>query len=203
LDPEARAFWRQQRQAALRRRGRSPFGGFGLPITYALIGLTVLVFLVESFAPGVLFSLSLLPVWPILALLLSPVTPGGILGLLFLGFFLYVMGMQLEPRDVGWKYLLLFFASGAVSALIVERLTGSALVPSFAGFGLAGAYAYGLYRGGMGLQGAGGWVIGLLLLNAVLGGFQAVALAGMVGAFAAGAALAYALGYGGPPRRFV
>ncbi len=195
LDRDSLDFWRRQRRAAQRGRGGRgfPYGGRS-PATIALIVLLLLGLILPGSLLQAVASLPLAPVW---LALLSSILPGGLLGLIFVGLFVWIMGSQLEPLDTAWKYIALFFVSGTLGALAGDQLAGG-LVGSVAAFGLAGGYAYVMWaHSHMDQAGVWRWVIGLLVLNAVLSGLQPAALVSMFAAFVAGFAFAYVTKFGG------
>lgn len=197
MDPEARAYWAQQRRNMLRRNRRRG-GGFGSlgPITTALIALMVLGWLVESFFPAALERLALLPpaLGEPLSLLVATVLPGSLIGLIFAGLFVAMIGSLVEQVTAPWQYLVIFFGAGVIGALVGRVAGGYAIAGSLAGFGLAGAYvrAMGQFDAG----GAARWALGLLIINVILSGFQPAVLTAMFSAFAAGYVLALALDAG-------
>lgn len=197
LDSDSLDFWRRQRRAAQRSRGRGrfPYGGSQSVATIVLIALLVVGMIAQYALP--LGMVAALPAGQIWLALLSTILPGGALGLIFVGLFVWMLGSQLEPLDATWKYLVLFFISGTLGALAGEQLAGG-LIGSVAAFGLAGGYAYVMWAHQRADQaGVWRWVLGLLVLNAVLSGLQPVWLVSMLTAFVAGFAFAYLTGYGG------
>ena len=144
-----------------------------------LIGLVV---------PGWSFAVAAVPGGRLLLILLSAVTPGSLLGLVFAALFVWLLGSELEGSLTRGQYLLVFFASGVVGALLGGAVDGFGLGGSVAAFGLAGAYAFLMARShgqGASLQ----WVLILLLINVVLSGFNIAALLSMLGAFGTGLAI--------------
>lgn len=193
LNRDAMDFWRSQRRRRP-RGGRGYPGGMGSPLTLVLIALLVVGMFLSS--SPILYRVPTAGPGIILVLLISAITPGGLLGLVFSGLFIWFLGNQLETMDTGWKYVALFFVSGAVGAY-AGFLMGGGLLSTVAPFGLAGAYAFAMQRRGMGGQGGvTQWVIGLLLINALLSGFHPLSIVTMVAAFAAGFGFASATRYG-------
>lgn len=186
MDREAKEFWRQRRREMLRRdrRTRRP-GGNNYPITLGLVALMAVGWLVQQYAPMVLVPLSAYG-GRLVFLLLSVILPGSLLGLVFSGLFIWVIGSQIESVFSAWQYLLIFFGSGLVGAFMVQMLSGGG--GSFAAFGLAGAYVHSMAR--FDQSGALQWAAVLLLINVVLSGFQPAILIGMLGAFGSGFFLA-------------
>ena len=191
MNRESRNYWRQQTRHNQRYR-RSYGGGGGAfassPVTVILIGLMVLTTLIGLVATGWSFAVAAIPGGRLLLILLSVVTPGSLLGLVFAGLFVWLLGSELEASLSRWQYLLVFFASGVVGALLGGAVAGFGLGGSVAAFGLAGAYAFLLARShgqGASLQ----WVLILLLINVVLSGFNMAALLSMLGAFGTGLAI--------------
>lgn len=197
LDRDAMGYWRQQSREATRQRGqaRPPFRS-GERLTFILIGLMVLEAVLASFLPLTLWAYSVPVVGRLVLDLLSSITPGGLLGLIFAALFTWALGSQLEYLDRPWKFLVLFFLSGTLGAW-AAGLFGLGLISTMGPFGLAGAYAFLMSRQSFGGQSAAlRWVVGLLLLNVLLGGFQLAGLAAMVVSFGVGFGFAYATGYG-------
>lgn len=197
LDRDSLDFWRRQRRAAQRSRGRGsfPYGSGQNRATIVLIALFVAGLVLQYVLPiGLIASL---PLWQLWLALYSTILTGGILGLIFAGLFVWMLGSQLEPLDATWKYVLLFFVSGTVGALVGDQMAGG-LIGSVAAFGLAGGYAYVMYAHRyLDQAGVWRWVIGLLVLNALLSAFQPAAIVSMVAAFVAGFAFAYVTRFGG------
>ncbi len=171
------------------RRDRHQRGYLGqdMLVTKVLIGLMVLVFIVERF-PAVLAPLLASPVGILVSMLLSALSPGGFLGLIFAGLFLWIIGSQLESLTTWWQYVLIFFASGIIGSLAANAVGGGAVGGTFAAFGLAGAFVMAMASRRVG--GMAQWAIFLLAFNVVLSGFQLGLLAGMLGAFATGLVIA-------------
>lgn len=193
LNRDAMDFWRRQRRRSP-RGGRGYPGGMGSPLTVILIAL-LLVGMFLSSSPF-LYGVPTTGPGIIVVLLVSAITPGGFLGLIFSGLFIWFLGNHLEAMDSGLKYMALFFVSGAVGAY-AGFLMGGGFLSTVAPFGLAGAYAFVMRQRGLGGQGgATQWVIGLLAINALLSGFQPVLLVSMIAAFAAGFGFATVTRYG-------
>ena len=191
VDRETRNYWRQQTR--VNHRYRRPYGGGGgsfasFPVTVILIGLMVIMTLIGLVVPGWSFAVAAVPGGRLLLILLSVVTPGSLLGLVFAALFVWLLGSELEGSLTRGQYLLVFFASGVVGALLGGAVDGFGLGGSVAAFGLAGAYAFLMARShgqGASLQ----WVLILLLINVVLSGFNIAALLSMLGAFGTGLAI--------------
>lgn len=169
----------------------------GSPVSLLLIGLMIIMYLVGQFTPILsLLEMNQVAGW-ILSLILSCLLPGSLLGAIFLGIFIWIIGSQVEPLDTAWKYLLVFFGGGAVGTAIIGLIEGApVLTSSFAGYALAGALTYVMTRHRFTMGGAWSWALTLLVLNAVLGGFNTVLLGGMIGAFGGGYLLASLARYG-------
>ncbi len=196
LDRDSLDFWRRQRRAAQRSRGRRslPYGGSGNRATIALIGLLVLGLVLQYVVP--LAAIAALPLGQVWLALYSTILPGSILGLVFVGLFVWMLGAQLEALDATWKYLALYFVSGTLGALAGFQF-GAGLAGSLAAFGLAGGYAYVMWAHGWTDQaGVWRWVLGLLVLNALLSFLQPGWIAAMVTALVAGFGFAYLTRYG-------
>jgi len=196
LDRDSLDFWRRQRRAAQRSRGRGSFsfGVGGHEVTIVLLALLVLGLIAEYVLPlGLIAALPLGQLW---LAVVSSFLPGGILGLIFVAIFVWMMGTQLEPLDAAWKYVLLFVLSGTLGSLAGDLAAGG-LVGSVAAFGLAGGYAYVMWaHGWVDQAGVGRWVLGLLILNAILSLGNLASIVSMVVAFVAGFAFAYLTAYG-------
>lgn len=193
LNRDALDFWRTQRRRSS-PGGRGFPGAAGSPLTILLLAL-LLVGMFLSSSP-LLYGLTTAGPGIVIVVLLSAITPGSLLNLIFLGIFIWMLGSQLERMDTGWKYIVLYFLSGAIGAY-AAYLIGGGFIASVAPFGLAGAYAFVMARRGMG--GPGGamqWVIGLLVINVVLSGFNPVMLVSMAAAFGSGFAFATVTQYG-------
>jgi membrane associated rhomboid family serine protease len=191
MDREARQYWKSRRNQML-KRDRQQRGGFStnMPVTKILIGLIVLAWLIENFVPGILAAITGGPVGIAVSLILSALSPGSLLGLLFTGVFLWIIGSQLESLTLWWQYVLIFFVSGIVGALLSLVLGAGLVGGTFASFGLAGAYVMAMASRRVG--GVAQWAIVLLAINVILSGFQAGVLGGMLGAFFAGLIIARA-----------
>lgn len=190
LDREARNYWRQQRRQMLRRNGRLGGGlSGGANLTKVLIGLMALAWIAERFFPGPLYAIQADPAGAVLAYALDILSPGTFLSLALDSVFIWLVGSAIEPFSRWWQYLLVFFGSAVVAAVILQHLTGGFPVSvSLATFGLAGAYVRVMMTRGIG--GAARWALTLLLINLVLSGFQAIAIIGLLSAFGSGFVIA-------------
>ena len=188
MDREARQYWRGQRRQMLRRDRQRGGGYSGFLVTKILIALMVLTFLVEMFDPAIITEMTQGTAGLVLTLFLSALSPGGFLGLLFAGVFLWIIGSQLESLANWWQYLLIFFGSGICGGLISWVLGAGLIGGTFAAFGLAGAYVMAMANRRVG--GMAQWAILLLAINVVLSGFRPGVLGGMLGAFFAGLLIA-------------
>jgi membrane associated rhomboid family serine protease len=116
-------------------------------VTYVILGILVVTFLVDQITRG-LFG-QYLSVWPTgsvvdvvhqpWSLLTSMLLSGGILGLLFNGYAIFVLGRQLERVFDRQKLILLYVIGGfgaSVFAFLLDGYVGSAIG---AVFGLVGA----------------------------------------------------------------
>ncbi|HBQ94302.1 MAG: hypothetical protein C7B43_10660 [Sulfobacillus benefaciens] len=189
MDQDAKNFWQERKKRMLansRSRGSAGWNG-NHRVTIALIVLEALGWLVESFFPGLLFHLTRVEL-----ILFATIMPGGLLGLIFAGFFIWIIGSQLEMVARPWQYLLVFFGSGIVGATVMTIMGG--VGGALAAFGLAGAYVYAMSRYNYGA--AVRWALFLLLINVLLSGFQPAILLGMAGAFGTGLGLAWTTGVG-------
>ncbi|MDA8193256.1 MAG: rhomboid family intramembrane serine protease [Thermaerobacter sp.] len=195
MDRETRKFWEQRRREMLRHnRGRRTSGGIGIPVTTGLILTMALGWLVETYAPGLLAIMVTRPGGSIALVLLATILPGSLLGLLFAGVFVWMIGSQIESVAAPWQYLLIFFGSGVLGGIAASMLGGIGLGGSFAAFGLAGGYVRAMAR--ISERSAVQWTLLILGLNVVLSGFQPTILAGMATAFLTGLGIALAVRLG-------
>lgn len=187
MDRETQKFWRQRRNEMLQRdrRERGRFTGSNT-ITMGLIGLLVLGWIIQNFVPGILAPLSSSAIGPAVYIVVSTIMPGTLLGLLFSGIFVWIIGTTVEAASRPWQYLSIFFGSGIVANLVLLHLGGAG--SALAAFGLAGAYVYSMSR--FNQRGAAQWALILLGINVVLSGFQVAILAGELTAFVVGLAIA-------------
>jgi len=191
LDQDSLEYWRRQHRQAQRARGRGPSPLGRTPATYVLIALCV----VGALAPQLFTSVAQLPLGAVWLAVVSTVLPGSLLNLIFVGIFIWMLGTQVEPLDATWKFVLLFLVSGALGALAGMQAGG--FVGSVSAFGLAGGYAYVMWaHNWTDRSGAWRWVVGLLVLNALLSLFNVTWLIAMVVAVAAGFGFAYVTNYG-------
>ena len=188
VDQDTNDFWQgKKRQMMSNNRSRGSRGWNGNNrVTLALIALEIIGWLLGNF-PGLLVHLTRVE-----AILLTTIMPGGLLGLIFAGFFIWIVGSQLEIVAKWWQYLLVFFGSGIVGSTVMIIMGGAG--GALAAFGLAGGYVYAMsrYNYGAAVQ----WALFLLLINVVLSGFQPASLLGMAGAFGTGLGLAWTTGIG-------
>jgi len=189
LSDEAKAYWAAQRKQAARYGGRrSSWPSTGqAPLTMALIALLVVGTVFGSVVPGWTLAVAGWPGSIFWLALLSTIIPDGLLGLLFAGIFLWILGNQVEGMFEPWRYLLIYFAAGTVGGVLAGL--GGGIGGSLAIFGLAGAYAMYIARVGNPGQ-ALRWALILLVINLVLTGFNVAYLLGMAAAFIVGAGIA-------------
>lgn len=186
MDREAKQYWASQRRKMLRRNRGGWAGDFSM--TKILLTLMVVAYLVERFVPSLLFAVDRGPLGLALLLVLSALSPGSFIGLVFAGVFLWIIGSQLESLTRAWQYLVIFFASGIAGALLASLLGGGLVGGTFSSFGLAGAYVMAMAN--RRVAGMAQWAILLLAINVVLSGFHPGPLAGMLGAFLVGLGIA-------------
>jgi membrane associated rhomboid family serine protease len=190
LSDEAKRYWAAQRKQAQRYGRRVSWQPTGQsPITMGLIALLVVGTIFASIVPYWSVAVASLPGGVLWLALLSNAIPGSLLGLLFAGVFLWLLGNQVEGMYEPWRYLVIYFAAGTLGAL-VTGLAGAGIVGgSLAVFGLAGAYA--MYIAKVGSPGqALQWALILLVINLLLTGFNVAYMAGMVVAFVVGVGVA-------------
>ncbi len=200
MDPESRKYWREQARQARRQAGRPVGSGFGgYPVTIGLIIVTAVMMVLGTPVLQALYQLPGIGVY--LVDLATAVTPAGLIGLIFSGIFIWLIGSQIEHLDQAWKYLVIFFVAGGFGALVAQTIAGGVIGSTFAPFALAGIYAHVMSGRTMSmsfsLSSPLGWIAMLLVLNIVLSGFNLVVIGGMVGALAMGWGLSLALRYGG------
>ncbi len=192
MDRETRKFWQQRRREMLRRDRLAGRGAFNdAPITKVLLGLMVLAWLVMNFFSGTLAVVLSGPAGGVLTYVLSALYPGGLLGLLFEGVFVWIVGSAIEPMTRWWQYLVVFFGSAFIAGAVEHLASVAGAGASLAAFGLAGAYVRVMMSHHM--EGAVRWALILLLFNLVLSGFQPLAMIGILTAFGAGFVLAVAV----------
>lgn len=185
MDRETQKFWRQRRNEMLKRDRRArPTGGS--TVTKALIILLVLGWLVQNLIPGILAPLAGSALSPAIFTILSTIMPGSLISLLFVGIFVWIIGMSIEAVSRPWQYVVIFFGSGIVANMVIAHFGGAG--SALAVFGLAGAYVYSMSH--FNQRGATQWALILLGINVVLSGLQMAILAGEVTAFVVGLALA-------------
>ncbi|MHB1505368.1 MAG: rhomboid family protein [Sulfobacillus sp.] len=197
MDPDTRKYWREQARQSRKQAGRPMGGGLGsYPVTVGLIIATAVMMVVGN---GVLRLLLAIPVLgSYLFDLATAITPSGVIGLIFSGLFIWLVGSQVELLDQPWKYLVIFFVAGGFGALVAQTIGGFPIASTFAPFALAGILAHTMSGRGMhfSMSSPLGWLAVLLILNIVLSGFDPVVIGGMVGALAMGWGLSLALRYG-------
>ena len=186
MDREARDYWRQQRRKNARRGPLigGPLGDLpGTTVVLALMVVGYIIFLVPS------ASMAILSLPAPGRDLVSSIYPGGFLGLVINGFFVYVIGMQAEHLLEPWQYVLSFILSGAFGAFSAG-LFGPAFLATMGPLGLLGIISHAMWRNPMVAHNRALTFVGFLLaLNFVLSGFSLPLLLGMVGAYLAGVVL--------------
>ena len=144
-------------------------------ITYVLIGINILFYIISIFLSGFFDSMlldpSLIRDGEYYRLITSMFVHGGIIHLLCNMYCLYVIGPQVESFFGHAKYIIIYVISGLVAALMSLVITNSAsLGASGAIFGLLGSilyfgYHYRIYLG----QTLRSQIIPLILLNLFIG----------------------------------
>lgn len=195
--------------AASRRSGTTVFGGRvrgGRPVvTFTLIGLSVLSFLLQRTVPGWTDLWWFSPVqgyaqpWRFLTAAFVH-SPGSLLHIGFNMYALWILGQFLEPALGRWRFIALYLTSavgGSVAVLLLVTSSSGWLTPvvgaSGAVFGLFGALLLALRRLGRDAT----QIVLVLVINAVLGfvipgiAWQAH-LGGLLTGLALGGAFAYA-----------
>ena len=179
-------------------------------VTYVLIAVNVLMFVVEAVTPGLQRQLVLFA--PAVAdgdyyrLVTSAFMHYGIAHLLFNMYALYVIGAPLENWLGRVRFTTLYALSalgGSVLVYLLSPLNAATAGASGAVFGLFGAYFVVSKRLNLNV----GWVVGLIALNLAftfvipaLGG-QQISWQGHVGGLITGAAVAAAYAYAPRERR--
>ena len=191
MNREARQYWAERRRANMRDRGNWSHESH---VTIALIVLMVLVTFFQGPVATLAVAIDRIPGGFIVDLLMAALFTGGLLGLIFQGVFLWMIGGSIEGVVTVWQYLAVFFVGSAVGAFFAGAVAGQLPLPflaSFGVFGVAGAYALLMSRWagrGPSLQ----WLLVLLAINVVLS-FSVPGLVGMVTAFGAGAGILYVM----------
>lgn len=186
LNDEAKRYWAAQKKQSQRYGRRVNWQPTGqATITMGLIAMLVVGTVFASIVPSWSVTVGSLPGGVFWLALLSNAIPGGILGLLFTGVFLWILGNQVEGIYEPWRYLLIYFAAGTLGSLVIALAGVGVIGGSLAVFGLAGAYAMYVAKVGSPRQ-ALQWALILLVVNLVLTGFNVAYMAGMVVAFVIG-----------------
>jgi membrane associated rhomboid family serine protease len=112
-------------------------------VTYTIMAVLALVFLVDAFTGYLVTAYFAVEPGRVLqhpwSLLTSMILSGGILGLLFNGYSLFILGRQFE-RVVGrQKFIVLYVISGFSASVFAFLLDGSVISATGAIFGLVGA----------------------------------------------------------------
>jgi membrane associated rhomboid family serine protease len=198
------------------RVARTAFGGRIAPnktaVTYTLIGINIVMFLIQQSSGTFSRRFELIPDWPFASpyggvahgeyyrLVTAMFLHAGVAHILFNMWALFVIGMQLEPMLGRVRFVVLYFLSGLGGSALVYLMTdpwSQTLGASGAIFGLFGA----LFVVGRRLRfdiRPIGFLIGInLLLTFTISG---ISWQGHIGGLAAGAALAGAWAY--PPRKY-
>jgi len=151
-------------------------GAEGAPVvTYSLIGVTLVAYLLQLISGG--FVTALLTYRPIFTEI-APWTmvtsvfahsPGSLFHILFNMFSLFIFGRILEPMIGKWRFLALYLLSGLGGSVAVLLLnpSGGVLGASGAIFGLFGAF-FVIQRG---LGGNSGQLVVLIAINLAIGFF--------------------------------
>lgn len=189
---------------------RNAFGGVargGTPITYTLIGLCVLVFLLQLVVPGLTRAFAYAPVFTAGAGGVIPAEPwrmltaaflhsqGSFLHIAFNMYALYILGKVLEPAMGRARFLALYLVSavgGSLGVLLLSSPMQYVVGASGAVFGLFGAlFIVQRKRGGDIRQ-----IVVLIAINAVLGFVvPGIAWQAHLGGLLAGAACAAVIAY--------
>ncbi|GAB3136405.1 rhomboid family intramembrane serine protease [Marisediminicola antarctica] len=144
-------------------------------VTYSIIGVTALVFVLQLVSGGLVTRyLTYFPVltarepWTMVTSLLVHST-SSFLHILFNMFSLFIFGRILEPMVGRWRFLALYLLSGLGGSVAVLLLnpTGGVLGASGAIFGLFGAF-FVIQRG---LGGNSGQLVVLIVINLSIGFF--------------------------------
>ncbi|MEC5199485.1 membrane associated rhomboid family serine protease [Arthrobacter sp. PL16] len=198
-------------QAARAPVRKTAFGGVargGAPVvTYTLIGVCVVVFLLQLVVPGLTRAFSYAPIYTAGAGGVIPAEPWRMLTAAFLHspssflhvafnmYALYILGKVLEPAMGRARFLALYLISaiaGSVGVLLLSNFQQSVVGASGAVFGLFGAlFIIQRKRGGDVRQ-----IVVLIAINAVLGFVvQGIAWQAHLGGLLAGAACAAVVAY--------
>jgi membrane associated rhomboid family serine protease len=193
MDREATQYW-QQRKREMMRHNRQSGGGWRqrTPVTFVLIILLALGWLVQVAAPGLNTEVGIYG-GRFALIAVSTILPGSFIGLIFDGLFVWLIGSQLEHTASTWQYLVIFFGAGIVGSTVIDVMGG--LGGALSVFGVAGGYVYAMAHFNYG--GAVRWALFLLVINVVLSGFDLPVLLAMAAAFATGLGLSWSMGVGG------
>jgi membrane associated rhomboid family serine protease len=144
---EARQSMPNVRPAAVTAIRRSVRGTDAPVVTYAIIGISLLVFLIDTITGfaglgqplGVALVLSPASPWTLITTLFVPTS---ILAVLFNLFSIFIIGRQLEPMIGRGRFSALFLLSGLASSVAVVLFANGVPFPGASGaiFGLFGAY---------------------------------------------------------------
>lgn len=161
-------------------------------VTYILIALNVLIFLLANYDISIIYDLLLYKNGEIYRILTYAFAHYNIFHLLFNMYALYVVGPQIESFFGRYKYILIYLGSIITSSLLSLTFmpdNGASLGASGAIFGLFGSllyfgYHYRLYLGNV----LRSQIIPLILLNLVLGFLNsgidnAAHIGGLIGGF--------------------
>ena len=172
------------------------------PITFALIGINILVYIAEKIYPSLIPSLWYMKVgsnteWGnIVRVFTSGFThsPDQITHILFNMYSLFVLGTVIEPMIGKLRFLVLYFISmfaGAIGVLFMAPFGTRVVGASGAIFGLMAAYLIFLRA----LKLSAGQMYIIIGINLVLGFIPGIAWEAHVGGLIAGGATAFVLAY--------
>jgi membrane associated rhomboid family serine protease len=193
--------------------GRAPKRSFGRTLargggaaTKVLMGVLVVVYLLDLLSAHLLQGLLVMSNYDVSngqfwRLVTAAFTSGSLLGLLMNLLVLWLAGRAIEAEVGGWRFLALYLSAGLGGStlfFVLGPYSGAALAASAAVVGLLAANAIGKHKGGEDIRGDIGLLL-LLVLYAVLIGFDTFGWLTLVGGIVVGAIVGAIMAYA--PRR--
>jgi membrane associated rhomboid family serine protease len=196
-------------QAGVRAPKRSfgrTFAAGGGTATKVVMGALVGVYLLDLISAHLLQGLLVMSNYDVAngqfwRLVTAAFTSGSLLGLLMNLLVLWLAGRAIEAEMGGWRFLALYLAAGLGGTtlfFVLGPFAGAALAASAAVIGLLAANAIGKQKGGEDIRGDVGLLV-LLVLYAVLVGFDSFGWLTLVGGILVGALVGAIMAYA--PRR--
>ncbi|WP_375423158.1 rhomboid family intramembrane serine protease [uncultured Friedmanniella sp.] len=193
--------------------GRLPKRSFGRTLTTGggtatkvVMGVLVAVYVLDLISANLLQGLMVMSNFDVAGgqfwrLVTAAFTSGTILGLLMNLLVLWLAGRAIEAEMGGWRFLALYLAAGLGGStlfFVLGPFSGAALAASAAVIGLLAANAIGKHKGGEDIRGDVGLLV-LLVLYAILIGFDSFGWLTLVGGIVVGALVGAIMAYA--PRR--